>query len=113
MRAARWDTVWEQGSLWRVVLRWRIGAGEDVVLGEFAEPSYMELFDADGEVMLTVSGVLGNDDHDLALARTSTQTEQVDAGNYWHRVRVTDPELDDLRTLLTGYVTVNPPQGGR
>lgn len=112
MRAARWDTVWEQGGLWRVVLRWRIGLGEDVVLGEFADPCTMELFDADGTVMLTVPGELANDDHDLVLARTGAQTEATAPGQWRHRVLVTDPELDDLRVLLRGYVTVDPPEAG-
>lgn len=113
MRAAVWDTVWEQGGLWRVVLRWRIGLGEDVVLGTFAAPCTMVLFDADGAEMLTVPGELANDDTDLILARTSAQTTDTAAGRYRHRVLVTDPDLDDTRILLRGWVTVEQPAVAR
>lgn len=108
MRAARWDPVWEAGGLWRVVLRSRIGTGDTAVPGVFADPCTMTLYNTDGEVLVTVPGVLGDEDREVVFARTSTQTSSpaIEPGQYIHQITVTDPEREDLRIYARGYVIV-------
>lgn len=107
MRAARWDTTWEHGGLWRRVLRWRLRNGDALA---WAAPTVMQVFNADGTTLAEITGELANDDHDLILARTSTQTAAVSPGRYRHRVVAHNADLDDDEVLLRGYVVVDPPE---
>lgn len=113
MRAARWDTTWESGGLWRVSFRWRLGAGSDAPSAQIGE-SRMELWPASGgppaEPVITVPGELSDDERLLLLARTSEETAAAAPGRYRHRVLVHDPDIDDVRVLLRGFVTVAPPE---
>lgn len=108
MRAARWNAVWERGGLWRVVLRWRIGADP----GEFAEPCALELlkpgstWDSVDPIVVTVPGVLTNSNRDLVLTRSASETAAMAAGDYTHRLVVHDPVADDSRILARGWVRV-------
>lgn len=116
MRAARWDTTWEAGGLWRVVLRWRVGTAPDapyVLLGE----SRMELWPVSSGPpavpALTIDGVLADDAQSVTFSRTAAETTvaAVDGPpRYRHRLLVHDPDIDDVRVLLRGYVTVGPPE---
>lgn len=111
MRAARWDTTWEAGGLWRVTLRWRIGGttGDPAVMDE----GRMELWPTSAgppdDPAMVVDGAT-NDDGSLTLARSSAQTAAAAPGQYRHRVLVHDPAVDDMRVLLRGFVTIAPPE---
>lgn len=121
MRAARWDTVWEAGGLWRRVLRWRLGTGPDAPFALLGA-TRMELWPAGGvpsgppdDPAMTVAGVLAGDNQSVTLSLTAAQTTAAAAvaggsRRYRHRVLVHDPELDDDRVLLRGFVTVGPPE---
>lgn len=108
MRAARWDTTWERDGLWRRVLRRRLPAAAAEPI-PWPAPARMQVFRADGTVLVEITGTLANDDTDLILARTSEETGAVTAGRYRHRVLAPNPDLDDDEVLLRGYVTVDPP----
>lgn len=65
--------------------------------------------------VLTVDGVLADDSRSVTFSRTAEQTTAAaDDGplRYRHRLLVhdPDPDVDDVRVLLRGYVTVGPPE---
>lgn len=119
MRAARWDTVWEAGGLWRRVLRWKLGTSPDAPYALLGA-ARMELWPASAipsgppaAPTITVAGVLADDQRSVTFSRTSEETTAaaVDGpSRYRHRLLVHDPDLDDDRVLLRGFVTVGPPE---
>lgn len=118
MRAARWDTVWEAGGLWRRVLRWRLGTDPDAPAALLGA-TRMELWPANtvpsGPPTMTITGELAGDNRSVTLALTAEETTAAAATvggprRFRHRVLVHDPALDDDRVLLRGFVTVGPPE---
>lgn len=120
MRAARWDTTWEAGGLWLVVLRWRLGAGPDAPLALLGA-TRMVLWPASSvtpaggptEPTITVTGELAADETSVTLARSSAQTTaaaELGVRRFRHWLLVHDPALADDRVLLRGFVTVAPPE---
>ena len=118
MRAARWDTVWEAGGLWTRVLRWRLGTGPDAPYALLGE-ARMELWPASLAPLagppdppaITIVGVLAGDSLSVTFSRTSAQTlaaAETGQRRYRHRVLVHDPDVDDDRVLLRGFVIVGP-----
>lgn len=120
MRAARWDTVWEAGGLWKRVLRWRLGTSPDApyaLLGAARMEMWPALARLSGppgdEPIITVTGVLADDQRSVTFSRTAAETTAaaVDGPQrYRHRLIVHDPDADDDRVLLRGFVTVGPPE---
>lgn len=115
MRAARWDTAWEPDGLWRVVLRWRLGATPDAPLAELGDAQMQLWPTASGppaEPAIVVPGELSIDARQVTFSRTSAETRQAAVGvtQYRHRVVVRDPAREDDRVLLRGFVTVVPPE---
>lgn len=107
MKAARWDFTLEQGGLWRVVLRRRVGTEP----GTFAAPTKLDLLHEDGTLLVSVAATVSVDGLTATLARTAAQTTALTAGRYEHRLTMTDPTLADTVMLARGYAHVNATVG--
>jgi hypothetical protein len=97
-------------------LRWRLGSGPDAPVAVLGA-TRMELWPASSappdDPAITVTGELVDGGQEVRFVRTSAETTAAAAEGilrYRHRVLVHDPDIDDERVLLRGFVTVAPPE---
>lgn len=108
MRAAKWNTDCEIGAVW---LRRIIRRGSDglplVISGPTRHVVYPMIDDETaGTPVLDYAGVLAVDQKSVEFRVDETQTADLVAGIYRHKVVIGDPELDGPNVLARGYFTV-------
>lgn len=108
MRAAKWNTDCEIGGVW---LRRIIRRGSDglplVISGPTRHIVYPMLADdTPGTPVLDYAGVLADDEKSVEFRVDETQTAELAAGIYRHKIIVESPELDGPDVLARGYFTV-------
>lgn len=100
MQAARWDTVFEVGSVGRRVVRRR--SLDDVTL-PLAAPVTWTWRDADGDIVR----VLTADVEDDLATFDITATHTAEPARYTHDLVITNPLLNGPEVICRGYVTIN------